>query len=979
MSYIPVPGFFRVRMATTANITLSGTQTIDAIVGAANDLVLVKNQSTASQNGLYVMLAGAWSRMLGADNAAELVPGTLVIVQQGTANANSVWTLSTAAPIVIGTTNIAFGLVGQVGATGVALSNVTPVAVGTATAGVGTGASRNDHVHPLNATFTSSADETAVFTSSRQWQAGTNTTVNTTVAGKISIDSTGGGLGPLPATTVTEVNPTANVVGTGVLYARNDHAHFHGEMPGGELHDLVNFAESGLPGFMSVADKSKLDGIEDNATFNEPSNVDPEPIADAVADPGVEQDFARYDHVHAHGERGSGTTAAPLHAVATNEAPGFMAAADHAALALWTPTQCRYFFLDNIAGNDSHVGFLDRSPGHSFTGGEVAAVDAAKIKTVERLLQILPRNGNGRMAKILFKFRSAGTCYLMADGVTLADLDLTGVDGYRWLGRCGSTDLTNTTNDMTAAGGIIAVAGPNGDSSYTALTAGGTGVTIASGSFGTDTDGAGLRVRFQGNVNPDVENLCLPIYRIDSTTQLTYSHPAFPVPDVGDKFFIERVGVTFNNVFDISGAATMSAADQTEMPSPMVGIQAQADTTGGVFRCGAVGKVTYAFCGSRDAGGGAIPRAFSNPDAGHVVLSDGYVDEIGQAWASGPCKFDGTVQLRATTIEVADGGLFCSTTSTSRTVEIKADNLTVGQGNQFKQALALELGSGGPNRFSSGNSHPIRMGATTLVGAALLVRAGSGSLIIDGLTFDSREAVGNYGVIVTGGPRSGVNAETLGSGPNIGFKHIDDNGGGGLSMKGIKLVDVWQGRFYVDETTIGFGSSAGIEVWGTGDNDVTVPFANFGRNNLIDLRGNEIQGSAGRVNTGFVFVQCGSLAVAEGDIVSVLSSSGGINRASIAQAAGDVEYCAGVAINSMPGGFSGFGYIVTHGTPYLVSASGYAPGDIVYLSPTTKGKTVNATPTPAFGVYKIRLGSAVVSSRILLNIQLVGALADGNP
>ena len=51
------------KAATTANITLSGAQTIDGVSCVAEDNVLVKNQSTASQNGYYVVKSGAWTRV----------------------------------------------------------------------------------------------------------------------------------------------------------------------------------------------------------------------------------------------------------------------------------------------------------------------------------------------------------------------------------------------------------------------------------------------------------------------------------------------------------------------------------------------------------------------------------------------------------------------------------------------------------------------------------------------------------------------------------------------------------------------------------------------------------------------------------------------------------------------------------------------------------------------------------------------------
>jgi phage-related tail fiber protein len=97
-----------VRAATTANITLSGTQTIDGVALSAGDRVLVKNQSTASQNGIYVVAAGSWARSTDADSDAEVTPGLFTFVEEGTANSDSGWVLSTNSTITLGTTSLAF-------------------------------------------------------------------------------------------------------------------------------------------------------------------------------------------------------------------------------------------------------------------------------------------------------------------------------------------------------------------------------------------------------------------------------------------------------------------------------------------------------------------------------------------------------------------------------------------------------------------------------------------------------------------------------------------------------------------------------------------------------------------------------------------------------------------------------------------------------------------------------------------------------
>jgi phage-related tail fiber protein len=97
-----------VRVATTANITLSGTQTIDGVAVVAGDRVLVKNQSTASQNGIYVVAAGAWTRSTDADSNAKVTAGMFTFVAEGTANADSGWVLTADDPVTLGTTSLAF-------------------------------------------------------------------------------------------------------------------------------------------------------------------------------------------------------------------------------------------------------------------------------------------------------------------------------------------------------------------------------------------------------------------------------------------------------------------------------------------------------------------------------------------------------------------------------------------------------------------------------------------------------------------------------------------------------------------------------------------------------------------------------------------------------------------------------------------------------------------------------------------------------
>lgn len=90
------------RVATTGNITLSGLQTIDGVTVVASDRVLVRAQTTASENGIWLAASGAWTRALDADTAAEL-ESAAVFVKQGTSGADIAW-VQTADSITLGTT-----------------------------------------------------------------------------------------------------------------------------------------------------------------------------------------------------------------------------------------------------------------------------------------------------------------------------------------------------------------------------------------------------------------------------------------------------------------------------------------------------------------------------------------------------------------------------------------------------------------------------------------------------------------------------------------------------------------------------------------------------------------------------------------------------------------------------------------------------------------------------------------------------------
>jgi len=106
-----------VRAATTANGTLASAfqnaAVIDGVTLATGDRILVKNQTTGSENGIYTVNAsGAPTRATDADSGTELVNAT-VFVSEGTTQADTSWTQSTNAPITPNTTSLVFVQMGS--------------------------------------------------------------------------------------------------------------------------------------------------------------------------------------------------------------------------------------------------------------------------------------------------------------------------------------------------------------------------------------------------------------------------------------------------------------------------------------------------------------------------------------------------------------------------------------------------------------------------------------------------------------------------------------------------------------------------------------------------------------------------------------------------------------------------------------------------------------------------------------------------
>ena len=164
--------------ATTANITLSGAQTIDGVSIVAGDRVLVKNQTNQADNGIYVAASGAWARSADANTWAELV-SAYTFVEEGSTYADTGWVCTVNAGGTLGTTAVTWsqfsGAGTYVAGTGLTLSGNTFSITNTAVTAGSYGSASKTLTATVNAQgqLTALADTNIAITLSQVTDAGT--------------------------------------------------------------------------------------------------------------------------------------------------------------------------------------------------------------------------------------------------------------------------------------------------------------------------------------------------------------------------------------------------------------------------------------------------------------------------------------------------------------------------------------------------------------------------------------------------------------------------------------------------------------------------------------------------------------------------------------------------------------------------------------------------------------------------------------
>jgi hypothetical protein len=169
--------------ATTANITLSGAQTIDGQSIVAGNRVLVKEQTNAAENGIYVASNTSWSRSADANTWDELV-SAYTFVEQGSTYADSGWVCTVNAGGTLGTTPVTWSQFSGAGTyqagTGLTLTGNTFSITNTAVTAASYGSASKTLTATVNAQgqLTALADTNIAITVSQVTDAGTMATQN---------------------------------------------------------------------------------------------------------------------------------------------------------------------------------------------------------------------------------------------------------------------------------------------------------------------------------------------------------------------------------------------------------------------------------------------------------------------------------------------------------------------------------------------------------------------------------------------------------------------------------------------------------------------------------------------------------------------------------------------------------------------------------------------------------------------------------
>lgn len=518
------------------------------------------------------------------------------------------------------------------------------------------------------------------------------------------------------------------------------------------------------------------------------------------------------------------------------------------AAADWDITKVRYFLIDYDGGNDNFQGYIDAAAGSTLTPTNVA------FKTIEKFHQVFPRYGNGRVAVVLIKNRSAGATYLKQDAVTEDGFDFTGVTGYRRFYKRGSTDLTNSASDRITCGAITALAGPGGSGEWTCAAGATTSVfSVSSGTLTAEPGIVGYRVRFTGNITAGLANVCAFISANTSSAITVGTN--ITAPATGDTFFIEGPGVRIASYQEIDSMSVRSAFGSSN-GSNFINQTAGLCVTGSgssMFGVGANENAGYVFCEQNTA----TTNIVLVNRGGRVNFLETYFDEANTSRTVGGNRFNCGVSLNLNE-RVIFGSSAC-VHATAPVTLVGFDTITAGNGGSYFANSPQVQGGASSSTCDFGN-----VGASTVRRTRIVGGSGLGAFVksmwIRGVDFTNQTGA----CIKLGNSTSSVQ--------DMSEVRIDDVVGSsgntdvGVDVSNARGAQVVVGTVAAVTVT---GSSGDIRVAGP----TVITHADLANACAVDKNRNTVMGSAGMSSKGADVASAGTLAILNGDFFFITGTT----------------------------------------------------------------------------------------------------------
>lgn len=641
------------------------------------------------------------------------------------------------------------------------------------------------------------------------------------------------------------------------------------------------------------------------------------------------------------------------------------------AVADWQGT--RYFAVDYDNGNDANLGWSDTS---------LADAGTKAIKTLEELELRLPQIGMGQKAVVAIRTRAGGATYRNKADTADDKLEVY-VYGYQHLliratdtvASAGSTAFADDDNDRICCGAQL-VSGTNsaGYNPVAPISVSSFDVQLAGGGapgLSAEPGLIGKRIRFDSSTTTAaLQNVCVMIHANDTDT-ITVSDDLPATPVVGDIFYIEEPGLAMDRVAVISpnGSANQEAPGFAQQGIHLAGIRTVSTANSSVdikgpcaAVCSFVESGTTGFLSARISNFMDVrfQRTYNTEDGTSVLTGVGFRGE--------------------NLVSVSTGIRFSFSSSTlfgptfGRTQVLVTQQFFIGRGCYMGSGclvqgsitgIIADTGVAG-NLIGRGSSTTTQRMRTVGVLSGRPISVENSNAVVHGV--DITNATGQV-IVFRGIGVSLAVADVVGSSGNTGV---------GLDLSLARKCFVAMGILGANT----FTATAGKDILGAGGSVTTGPFyvhADYGRTDLVDGRGNHIQGSAGTIlGPASLVTNDGNADIGQYKIVRATGS--GLVRAALADS-GTNAIAHGVTQSAANTADTQVSMIVQGGGTWVQFDAAPSAGDIAYLSTSTAGNAQNTVPAVSGTDQKLRLGRVTRVSGTLgfINFtpEIISVLADG--